>query len=360
MNRTRRLCFTLVLSLIPLALASPSFATEDSAYEAATKVRDVARRNYRANYATLKGVQCTVTQTVTTDLNLLSHQNTGMVTIGDTGNEDEGNSNSSPLFKRARPLHRLNPVVETAPGIRQRTTEHRVYLAGLRVRNESIVGERVESRHIRNGMECSYETDAISNVLGTSWVSRGRIDDPQFRDGPIVDPRDFGASSGFGRLEEMLSTWDEVTAISAVTKCGRSGLMMIKLREPIAVDQNHNLLNECVLYLDPEKCLLPVIVEHFQQRTLLEVVEIDYISCDWRPATCYLPREAVYVMPADSVQAKYESLTEIKAHSRRKFVVTEASPFEPKENDRTFRLPSSAVTRSNQLESTFISAPIDR
>ena len=171
MNRTRRLCFTLVLNLIPLALASPSLATEDSAYEAATKVRDVARRNYRANYAALKGVQCTVTQTVTMDLNLLSHQNTGMVTIGDTGNEDEGNSNSSPLFKRARPLHRLNPVVETAPGIRQRTTEHRVYLAGLRVRNESIVGERVESRHIRNGMECSYETDAISNVLGTSWVS---------------------------------------------------------------------------------------------------------------------------------------------------------------------------------------------
>lgn len=359
MNRTRRLCFTLLLGMIPLTLASQMLANEDSNKETATKVRDDARRNYRANYATLKGVQCKVTQTITMDLNLLSHQDTGVMTSGDTGIDERENSDSPVLLKRVRPLRRLTPVVDTVPGIRQRTTEHRVFFSGLRVRNESIVDERVESRHIRNGMECSYETDAISNGFGTSWISRGRIDDPQFRDGPIVDPRDFGASSGFGRLEEMLSTWDEVTAINGVAKCGRSGLMMIKLREPLAVDQNHDLANESVLYLDPEKNLLPVMVEHFQQRRLLEVVEINYTRCDWRPATCYLPTEAVYVMPADSKQTTYESLTEIKAHSRRKFVVTEASTFEPADNDKTFRLRSSTVTRSNQLESTFITAPIN-
>lgn len=360
MKRTRRLCFTLLLGIIPLALTSPSLANEAPNKEVATKVRDVARRNYRANYANLKGVQCKVTQTITTDLNLLSHQNTGVVTIGVIENNEEDNSASPVLLKRVRPLRSVNPVVDTAPGIRTRTTEHRVFFAGLRVRNESIVDGRVEYRHIRNGMECSYEPDAISNVLGTSWVSRGRIDDPQFRDGPIVDPRDFGASSGFGRLEEMLSTWDADSTISGVTKRGRSGLMMVKLREPIAVDQNYDLVNESVLYLDPEKSLLPVIVEHFRQRRLLEVVEINYTRCDWRPATCYLPRDAVYVMPADSEQVKYESLTEIKAHSRRKFVVTEIGPCEPTDNDKTFRLPSSTIARSNQLESTFIVAPIDR
>ena len=53
------------------------------------------------------------------------------------------------------------------------------------------------------------------------------------------------------------------------------------------------------------------------------------------------------------------SIAEITAHSRQQFVVTEATPFEPADNDKPFRLRSTKTTWSNGFESTFIAAPAE-
>jgi hypothetical protein len=390
MNRHRRLGVPWVLSLIAIVLVSRLLAEDDPGEEVAAEVRDLALRNYRANYTTVGGVKCKITQTITMDMNLLSCPDSPSVNVEerecrplqpenanrrkrrdndrvgydpliledeDSDFEEEEDESSVPIVKYIGPLGLSKRMMPTASGIISGTSEHRVLFCDSRVRNECYVGDNVEGRHIRNGVECSYENTTACGVFGTPLVSRGTIDDPSMRSGPIIDPRDFGASSGIGRLEEMLATWEVVSANSCIVKCGRSGLIAIKLREPVAAREHRDFVNECILYLDQKTRLLPVVVEHFQQGTLLQVVEIAYAKCDWLPETCYLATEAVYAMPADPEQSGYSNVAEIKAHSRQRFVVSEAVAFKPADNDKMFRLRSTKTIWSNGFESTLIAAP---
>lgn len=365
MNRFSRLCVPLALSFIVFALTSPVLADEACDDDVATVTRNMALRYYRANYAALRGVQCKITRTITTNIDAIDRQNATSVNNVDSqvinaaalGDDNEGASDAPVLRKKAHPIGSSKSVVDAPSGDSARTSEHRVYFCGPKVRSECYVEDTVESRYIRNCFEYSYESTTAISAFGTPLIRRATIDDPLTRSGPIIDPRDFGASSGIGRLEEMLATWDAISAYDCPTKCGRSELFKIKLREPIAAREHADQINECVLYLDPKMKLLPVVAEHFQQGDLSQVVEITYAKCDWLPNTCYLATEAVYAMPADPRKADYSSAAEIVAHSRQRFVVTEAAPFEPTDNDKTFRLRSPYSAGPEELESTLISAP---
>lgn len=370
MNPPRRLCIPFALSMIALALASPTFADEDFGEKSAVELRDLALRNYRANYATVSGVQCKV---ATTSILSIAHSpvtpapavnrvpqiraGQGVIADRDRHDDEEDEPDSRPRIVRQRAIGSLRSVVDGASGTRTNSSEYRVTVYGHSVRSERYVGDRLESRHIRNGLECSYESTIASGIDGRPLVSRGKIDDHQFRSGPIIDPRDFGASSGMGGLERMLATWDAVSVIRDVAKCGRSGLVAVKVQEPVAVREYRDFINECVVYLDPSTNLLPVIVEHFQQGALSQIAEVTYAKCDWLPTPCFLATSAEYVMPSDPDQTNYNSLAEITAHQRTRFVVTDAIPFVPTDTDKTFRLPSAKTASSNSIESTFIAAP---
>ncbi len=392
MNRRRRLAVPWALSLIAIALVSPLLADEGSGEDVAAEVRDLALRSYRANYTALGGVQCKVTQTITMDLNLLSRPVSPSVTVEQrecrplqraNANNRQSRDNdrvsndllvledeesdvdeeeiewSAPILKNIRPLGSSVRMMPAASGILSRTSEHRVFFCGPNVRNECYVGDNIESRHIRNGVEYSYENTTTCGASGTPLVSRGTIDDPLTRSGPIIDPRDFGATSGIGRLEEMLASWDAVFATCGAVKCGRAGLIAIKLREPLAAREHPDFINESVLYVDPNTKLLPVVVEHFYKGALWEVAEVKYAKCDWLPETCYLATEAVYAMPADPEKTDYGNVAEMTSHSRRRYVVSEAVEFEPVPDDKTFRLRSTKTMWTNGFESTFIAAPAE-
>ena len=387
MKQLRRIGLPYLLSVIAITSVSPSLADDESGENVTVDfVRDLALLNYRANYAALGGVRCKMASTITSDLGLLSRQSAGSEVIADDrvvhssavnelqsrragdgvladpdsqrdGDEEDDEHDSPDRIVRVRAIGSRKKVIDPATGTSSTISEHRVFFLGPSVRNERYNGDAIEGIHIRSGVECSYESTQVCSAFGAPLVFRGRIDDPQIRSGPIIDPRDFGASSGIGRLEEMLAKWDVVSATSCVVKCARSGLIAIKLQEPLAARAYQDLVNECVLYLDPRTKLLPVIVEHFQQHQLSQVIEITYAKCDWLPDACYLASEAVYAMPADPEMINCESVAEITAHSRQRFIVTEAAPFEPTDSDRTFRLRATNSVWLHELDATGIAAP---
>lgn len=154
----------------------------------------------------------------------------------------------------------------------------KVVFHGEKLRAETYIGGRLTEILATDGRECEYFCpDQITDYHGTkreSVLSRHLITARSLDGWPVIDPRDFGATAGVGRLEKGLSDWtvvsakqihdaeSEVNCVQLVIEESKPAMPRFAERWTLVCDVTMNYLPTSVVVSQGELLVSKVIVQY--------------------------------------------------------------------------------------------------
>lgn len=242
------------------------------------ELRTLVSNAIESNHASLGGLECTITWKIT--LNLDESTEEAPIDIGDFKLVEARVDAEYEKF-------RLTQTSDPDP-IRK------VVLCGKNLRAESYLGNYHENVIATNGEE--FQIFMPKSMLGSTEsgpvLVRKSMDDGSISGMPLVDPRDFGAQSGIGRMSDALTNWIlEFSSEEIDPKTGsRYVLLGLKENKP----RFPHLPERWKLKCDPKLNYLPTSIIHSRGELIESKSTVEY-SLIHNKEQVYFPTESVHM-----------------------------------------------------------------
>ncbi|TWT62118.1 hypothetical protein [Rubinisphaera italica] len=225
------------------------------------ELRTLVSNAIESNHASLGGLECTVKWKIT--LNLDESTAEDSIDIGD--------------FKlveaRVDPEYEKFRLTQTSDPIRK------VVLCGNNLRAESYLGNYHENVIATNGEEFQIfmPKSMLSDTESGPVIVRTSMDDGSIGGMPLVDPRDYGAQSGIGRMTDALTNWILEFSSEEIDPNTGSRYVLLGLKEN--KPRFPHLAERWMLKCDPKFNYLPTSVvqrrgELFESKSTVEYTSI--------------------------------------------------------------------------------------
>lgn len=236
------------------------------------ELRTLVSNAVESNHASLRGLECTVTWKIT--LNLDESTAEDPIDIGDFKLVE---ARVDPEYEKARLTQTSDPI-------------RKVVLCGKNLRAESYLGNYHENVIATNGQE--FQIFTPERLLSRPVLVRKSMDDGSISGMPLVDPRDYGAQSGIGRMTDALTNWIlEFSNEEIDPKTGsRYVLLGLKENKP----RFPQLVERWMLKCDPKFNYLPTSVVQRRGELLESKSTVEYTSIPDKDQV-YFPTGSVFM-----------------------------------------------------------------